>query len=294
MTTKEYVCICGDVFNNPQKFNGHKSHCKQHQNNKHGSLDVYNIRKLETSTKCKSFWDSYKNDALVQWINEKHVCEKCGKVMTEKFGSGRFCSRSCANSRDHSETTKERISTGVKKCNTNTRKESYIQKYQANPKLCKECALALPYNKRYNTFCNKHCQDAYHSKYMLQLCSTMPHSLCGVGKRGWYKGYMCQSSWELAFVIFHIEHNIKFIRNSKGFSYTWEDDEKTYFPDFYLPDSDTYVEVKGYLDSKSIEKIKQFPCNLVIYGKAEMMDILNYVETNYGKDFTYLYDNNTQ
>lgn len=32
-----------------------------------------------------------------------YLCEKCGKEVTEKYGSGRFCSRQCANSRTFSE-----------------------------------------------------------------------------------------------------------------------------------------------------------------------------------------------
>ena len=35
-------------------------------------------------------------------------CERCGKEVTEKFGSGRFCSKQCANSRTFSPDTNER------------------------------------------------------------------------------------------------------------------------------------------------------------------------------------------
>ena len=43
-----------------------------------------------------------------------YYCEKCGKLVTSNFGSGRFCSRSCANARVHSEETKQKISKSVK------------------------------------------------------------------------------------------------------------------------------------------------------------------------------------
>lgn len=43
-----------------------------------------------------------------------YYCEKCGKLVTTNFGSGRFCSRSCANARVHSEETKQKISKSVK------------------------------------------------------------------------------------------------------------------------------------------------------------------------------------
>lgn len=38
-----------------------------------------------------------------------YLCEKCGKLVTEKYGSGRFCSRACANTRVHSDATKQKI-----------------------------------------------------------------------------------------------------------------------------------------------------------------------------------------
>ena len=44
-----------------------------------------------------------------------YICEKCGKVTEEKFGSGRFCSRACANARTHSAETKEKIRRGILK-----------------------------------------------------------------------------------------------------------------------------------------------------------------------------------
>ena len=44
-----------------------------------------------------------------------YTCEKCGKITEEKFGSGRFCSRACANTRTHSAETKERIRQGINK-----------------------------------------------------------------------------------------------------------------------------------------------------------------------------------
>lgn len=42
------------------------------------------------------------------------VCEKCGKEHNGSFGSGKFCSRGCANTRVHSKETKEKISKGIK------------------------------------------------------------------------------------------------------------------------------------------------------------------------------------
>lgn len=42
-----------------------------------------------------------------------YICEKCGKKVEQVFGSGRFCSRACANSRQLSAETKTKISTSL-------------------------------------------------------------------------------------------------------------------------------------------------------------------------------------
>ena len=114
----------------------------------------------------------------------------------------------------------------------------------------------------------------------------------GRGKRGYYQGIYCQSSWELAYVVYLLEHDIPFIRNKKFFPYTYENKTHQYCPDFYLIDTDEYVEIKGYYDERSKTKARQFPETLIVLCKNEMKPILEYVINKYGNDFTYLYDQN--
>lgn len=35
---------------------------------------------------------------IEKWLNEKHECKNCGKIMIKKYGKGIFCSKSCASS----------------------------------------------------------------------------------------------------------------------------------------------------------------------------------------------------
>lgn len=58
----------------------------------------------------------------------KYICEKCGKETFEKYGSGRFCSRNCANSRTFSEESNKK------------RSESNKQAYLSNPSLREKCS----------------------------------------------------------------------------------------------------------------------------------------------------------
>jgi len=113
----------------------------------------------------------------------------------------------------------------------------------------------------------------------------------GRGKKGWYKGYWCDSSWELAWIIYNLEHGRKFSKNTKKFSYIYKGKVKNYIPDFLIDDG-TYVEVKGYFTEQVSEKVKQFPYSIEIFDFKKMKPIIEYVKEKYGNDFIKLYEEN--
>ena len=96
-----YKCKCGKEFTNSQAFNGHKGLCKIHLGEEEFNRRI-ELRKqkgwISQESKDKRLKESQlrKEQELQQWISEKHKCEKCGKVMTEKYASGRFCCKECA------------------------------------------------------------------------------------------------------------------------------------------------------------------------------------------------------
>lgn len=111
---------------------------------------------------------------------------------------------------------------------------------------------------------------------------------CGRGKKGWYKGYWCDSSWELAWVIYHLEHDIKFERNTIRYTYIYEGEEHKYLPDFIV--NDELVEIKGYWTEQVDAKIKQCPKAIKLIDKAGIKPYIDYVVSKYGRDFTSLYE----
>jgi hypothetical protein len=113
----------------------------------------------------------------------------------------------------------------------------------------------------------------------------------GRGKHGWYKGYWCDSSWELAYVIYNLEHDIKFTRNTQGFEYEFEGKKHKYYPDFILEDG-TYVEIKGQKGIQWEEKKKSFSLPLILIDKLQISKYIKYSEEKYGYDFIKLYDGN--
>lgn len=297
---KTYKCECGKEFTNPQSFNGHKSNCVIHlkltgkYENKMRAREkqISKIREV-CAEKSKEF--HRKNEE--EWKKARHKCEHCGKVMERKYGSGRFCSKFCANSRKHSSESKEKISSSLKQryeLHSNERRLKSEQKksgYYLNPSRCVICGNPLNYEKRSNLVCCKKCQNELESIKAIERCEEQGTNLCGKGRRGYYKGYYCQSSWELAYVIYCLDHSISISRNKRGFKYNWKQKQRTYFPDFVLADG-TYIEIKGYYDEKSESKSIQFPKNkkLIVLKKKDMKPILDYVIEKYGKSFTDLYE----
>lgn len=108
----------------------------------------------------------------------------------------------------------------------------------------------------------------------------------GRGKRGYYKGYYFMSSWELAYIVYCLEHDINIKRNLESFEYTYENKTKRYFPDFIVEGQ--FVEIKGYSNEQFEAKKSQFPHPLKIIDKHNIGPILEYVIDKYGANFVDL------
>lgn len=289
---KKYICICGKEFDNSQSFNGHRSHCKVYLESKGIDYAVYQETK---KAKCKDTKQSSKlkhtaavrtkkDKPITQWIEEKHVCERCGKVMTEKYGSGRFCCRSCANARHHSEDTKQKIKASFHKTidSRTTEEKLHIRnqiinrckdEYMKNPCYCKVCGNLVPYERKNKNYCSRECAYANSGGYRQNA---------SYGKFGTYKGVYCDSTYELAFLIYCLDHNIQIERCTTYFMYEYEGSFHKYYPDFYLPESDTYIETKGQMTELVYIKAKAVPNNKLLLLDTEALEpVFQYLNSNY-------------
>lgn len=84
-----------------------------------------------------------------------------------------------------------------------------------------------------------------------------------------YKGNDLHGSWELAYAMYLDDNSIKWERCKKRFSYYYEGSLHYYTPDFYLLDTNSYIEVKGFKTDKDDAKWRQFP-------KSESLTVLFY------------------
>lgn len=99
-----------------------------------------------------------------------------------------------------------------------------------------------------------------HSDRMSQVVEDNPASYSHLrgGKRRCGVHWV-DSTWEADFIVYCEHHVIEFQRKCGYFRYMFGERERKYFPDFYLPTYDVYVEVKGYKTDKDAAKWTQFP-----------------------------------
>lgn len=75
--------------------------------------------------------------------------------------------------------------------------------------------------------------------------SYSAHNVCGRTKKINYNGKKLTGTWELEVAKFLDRKGIVWTNIIKPFQYVWENKIRSYFPDFYLPEYNLYIEVKG-------------------------------------------------
>lgn len=230
-------------------------------------------------------------------------CLQCKKPIPY---SRKFCSNSCSvtynnTGRIRTEESKQKMSKimtevalknnyksnfhnddGTPKYHTNTRKRTRLI---CDGKDCNNtCEVVDSELKLYNKhFCSIECRK--------KNSGGLRHG-SGRGKKGWYKGYFCDSTYELAFVIYNIDNNVDFKRSEIVIPYTYKNKNHNYHPDF--ENNSTLIEVKGYhteqVDAK-IKATKDAGYNLQMLYKDDLKYAFDYVKNNYDyKHIEDLYD----
>lgn len=117
---------------------------------------------------------------------------------------------------------------------------------------------------------------ALHSTIMKNAVKTHPDSYTssnrGRTKLIIFNNIKFQGSWELIFYKWCLDKNIEVERCKEFFEYNWNGCRK-YFPDFYLPKLEIYIEVKGYITDRDRSKWSQFPKKLLVITKKDIRNI---------------------
>lgn len=235
------------------------------------------------------------------------ICEKCGKEHDGSFGSGRFCSRSCANSRVRPEEIKLKISNSVKQTflNNPTIREQITDSYKKTIKIrrlkqgivnrekefiCSYCGK--PFKQiidKKSKFCSESCRE---NSRRLKASKQINH---GAGCKGKYKEIQCDSKLELIFLVYCLDHNIKIKRCKDIFEYEFRGKKHLYNPDFII-NNKVYIEIKGWdckVNDIKLQAVRS--CNRIIHilYAQDLKKCLTYVKSKYQikeNSFEVLYD----
>lgn len=240
-----YTCSCGRTFENSQGFNGHRTLCADYQIKTYGeehylkNVEKQKEKAQKAQKQRKELARQQAQQRTQQWVEEQHHCERCGKLMTEKYGSGKFCSQYCAFSREHSQEDKEQISLSLLKYYNNNPR---ISKETSKPICIRHCSIC---NKKIK-FCNKTglCQDCLRhtpqgKNFLAQTSKSTQERLLAEGKhKGWssrnIKSY-AEQFWEKVLD----NNNIKYQREVPV-----KHDSSNYFLDFLIIKNDKLLDLE--------------------------------------------------
>lgn len=113
----------------------------------------------------------------------------------------------------------------------------------------------------------------------------------GHSKSGWYKGIFCNSTWELAFLLWCLDNKIPIKRfEDKPREYASGNKIRKYYPDFVVGDIECIVEIKGYTTLESTAK-QNANDDVLLLTKNELRPILQYAKERYG-NYIELFEGN--
>lgn len=255
-----YPCscvICSRQFSNSGALSQHSCYTKQLRNP--------DAAKISLTLKTKSF-----NSSIIKWkeyYSNPKICN-CGNVIDWFRKSNKFCSSSCGASysnklKSADSREKQRISLFI------TLGQEYKPKSIHEPKRNSMTSAIMSAVKTNISF-TKVKQCTYCKKYFSlhirnrTTCSDECHlniklvTNAGIRKQE-YNGIIFDSGWEVTLAKWLDLNNFIWIRPTTPVLYTVNGKDKRYFPDFYLPEHNLYLDPKNpIIAEKQKEKIEYF------------------------------------
>ena len=230
----------------------------------------------------------------IEQYNKEHIthykCKQCGKEFTEKYSktsSGEFCSRKCANTYTSNFNKKSRLD----KIKLLSKGKKYIkgaiinleEEYYKNPKICPICGNIIRYEIKKHKTCSHTCgmklrvkKRSYENCGGYRINSNRSH-------HGYYKGIYCDSTFELAYLIYCLDHNIDIKRCNEVFEYEYEGKKHKYHPDFIV--NGEIIEIKNYYREINDIKLNAVNKPIKILYYDDLKPIFDYVAKTYDKKY---------
>ena len=209
---------------------------------RHNYRRVVNVTNFN-QTKCPHCQSQKK----MQSIKGK-LCQKCGNPILEYIGTGRFCSRACANSRIHSEQTKNRIKLSINK----TYQKLNKSRIPTN-KICVICGKQFISYKRKS--CSSRCLRQLNRINVIQRNKSpqtrqkLSQAQKKLVRNGVHKGWNSRKiiSYPQRFFMDVLNNNeIQYIHNYKVLQRQLDQSlNSCFFLDFYLPKYNIDLQIDG-------------------------------------------------
>lgn len=254
--------------------------------------EITKRRNIFCSRSCATSFNNIKKYNIDKSDN---ICKNCQTTIPY---SKKFCNKSCSatynnKGRVRTEESKKQMSEIAieKDFSNNFKNEDGSMKSSANrrtsQRVLKVCKCGKAFETTIDTNKKLHCS----LKCWRENSGGLRHG-SGRGKKGWYKGYFCDSTYELAYVIYNIDNNVDFKRSEVVIPYSYKNKNHNYHPDF--ENSSTLIEVKGYHTDQVDAKIKATEdagYKLQMLYKDDLKYVFDYVKTNYDyKNIEDLYE----
>lgn len=294
-----FECECGRTFENRGSCKTHRYYCEEADIEFPEKFYKFQCEICSKKLKSKFNYEQHlkkckKLKSIENRIGKDNCFYGCGRKSQYKLKNSKLC---CESSSNKCPAVREKNSEGLKEAYKEERKDcshwdgkrgwlknkSYEEVYGP--------ARAAEIKQRLSD-ANKEWQNSLTEQQYEEFCKSVSEGLLnsdknigGVrpGQNKWrgswyYNEYENQevwldSSWELAYVEYLDEIGVRWIRNTKKFDYKFKNRTYKYIPDFYLPDEDSYVEVKGIVREKDEFKWEYFPHELKILKQKQLKDL---------------------
>lgn len=92
-------CICGREFETKAQLRGHQSHCRLYLGEeKYQERQELQKKASQMASKSRiEVAEEKSRKELEEWYSQPRYCEYCGKLMKERYATGRFCNHSCSS-----------------------------------------------------------------------------------------------------------------------------------------------------------------------------------------------------
>lgn len=219
-----------------------------------------------------------------EYNKKEKTCPICGQRFFEsytKYTLSEFCSRKCSCTYSSILKRKERnkkISISLKESDKvfRGRRKKYEKVY------CIVCGKELTYNQIQsgNKTCSLKCGSLAANKTKQKNGTVFVENGQGWGKSGKWKGFFCNSSYELVYYIYMSEHGYKVERNKTKYEYEWKGKKHFYIPDFLVDNK--LVEIKGFPSSLTEAKLKAVTDKEIsIFYYKDLEHMMNYIDNKY-------------